>query len=83
MRLYDGLHVGGAAVANFDVFSVYDFAEMVIFREVFIDQFEELLPKIGFKRCVVGRGEPDHVPFPISLCGLVGICLRFISELRL
>ena len=57
MRLYDGLHVGGAAVANFDVFSVDDFAEMVIFREVFIDQFEELLPKIGFKRCVVGRGD--------------------------
>ena len=82
MRLYDGLHVGGAAVANFDVFSVYDFAEMVIFREVFIDQFEELLPKIGFKRCIVGRCKPDNVPFPCFLCGLVGICLRFIGKFR-
>ena len=47
MRADYGCHVRCATITDFDSFSVYDFTEGVVFREIFINQFEKLLGEVG------------------------------------
>ena len=75
MRVYDGSHVGHAAVTDFYGFPVENFVKLAIRREVGIDQLEKLFSYVRLD-CFAERGiEPDRVFAPISSYG--GRCSVF------
>ena len=65
MTLDDTFHIFRAAVTDFDGVTVEDLIELMVLREMLIDQLKELSGDFGFYVLVVRRIEPCDVAFTI------------------
>lgn len=70
--LFDVRH---AAVANFGVVSIYDFVKSIVWRKVFVDEFEEGGCNVGFYGLAEWRVKPCDFSlsfsFVVMLCGAI------------
>ena len=69
----DRFHVVHAAITNFNVVLVKELVVLVLFGEVFRNEFEECTSDVGLNIFAVGRVIPDDVSLPVvsGWCGLL------------
>ena len=67
MRLYNGLDVLGAAVADFDLVSVEDFVQLMLLWEMEVDEGQELLSNVGSDGSTERGIIPCDVAFSVFL----------------
>ena len=57
----DGVHIRCTTVAEFQSFSVQDLVQVMVFGEIFVYEFKELLSKCSLQSGTIRWGKPGHI----------------------